>query len=123
MRLLICLSGLLLLSASACGQQHLRSTHAQLKELLKETLKEPVERRVLVRPVIPDSTTAVAVAEALTFDIYGDKQIRRQKPYQVALIDGYWVVTGSLPVGHVGGAFEVILDAKDGRVLRLAHGK
>ena len=123
MRLLVSRCSMLLLCASACGQQHVRSTRAGLKELLTETLKEPVERRVLVSPVIPDSTTAIAVAEALTFDIYGDKHIRRQKPYQVALIDGYWVVTGSLPVGHDGGVFEVVLDAKDGRVLRLAHGK
>ena len=123
MRLLLSFLGLLLFSCSAFGQQRVRLSRAELKDFLTRTLQKPVEQRGVGQPVIRNEHTAIAIAEALAFGTYGEKQIRSEKPYQAALIDDYWVIMGSLPVGYTGGVFEVILDAKDGRVLHLMHGQ
>jgi len=72
---------------------------------------------------IKDKQAAVAVAEAILFKVYGEENIRRQKPYGVYKTDHYWVITGTLPEGTSGGVFEIALDANDARVIGLTHGK
>ncbi|WP_400193621.1 NTF2 fold immunity protein [Hymenobacter sp. B81] len=121
----ICTLGMILLSASAFGQQPADQNRKQAREKwLAEMLQEPVERRILVRPVIRNEKMAVAIAEAYAFSVYGEKQIKEQRPYHVELINGYWVIYGRLPEPYdVGGFLEIVLDAKDGRVVRFLHSK
>ena len=76
-----------------------------------------------IRSLIKNKETAVAVAEAVLFKIYGEENIRRQRPYSVYKTDHYWVITGTLPEETSGGVFEIALDAKDARVIGLSHGK
>ncbi len=73
--------------------------------------------------VIKDSVTAVAVAEAILFNIYGKQEIIYQRPYEIYPINNYWVLMGTLPKGSDGGTFIIILDAKDSRILKMTHGK
>jgi hypothetical protein len=72
---------------------------------------------------IPDSATAVAVAEPILFKVYGKEEILGEKPYKVDSVDGYWVLTGTLPKGYLGGTFVIIMAAKDCKVIKLTHYK
>jgi hypothetical protein len=76
-----------------------------------------------IAPVIKDNQAAVAVAESILFSVYGEEQIKKQRPYRVCKVEQYWVVSGTLPEMMLGGVFEIALDEKDGRVVGLTHGK
>lgn len=73
--------------------------------------------------LISNSKTAVSVAESILFPIYGKKNIIDQRPYKVNKIDGYWVINGTLSQNKLGGTFLIILNSKDGKVIKLSHGK
>jgi len=89
---------------------------------LHEVLSDSTDRR-LPQPLIPDEITATGVAEAVLFKIYGEETIKDERPYETFLIDGYWVIRGTIPRGFVGGGFEIMIDSKDGRVIHLTHYK
>ncbi len=73
--------------------------------------------------LIANKEIAIAVAEPILFSIYGKKNIIKQRPYECYLIDGYWDISGTLPQNRVGGVFEIIINSKDGKVIKLIHGK
>lgn len=96
----------------------------------KENAKQAVEKALndkTYKPfydtLIKDDETAIGIAEPILFKIYGKKNIISEKPYECYLIEGYWYICGTLPKGWVGGVFEIIISSKDGKVLRLTHGK
>ncbi|WP_439696554.1 NTF2 fold immunity protein [Mucilaginibacter sp. AW1-7] len=89
---------------------------------IKKAVTNKKNQRV-VDMIIPDSATAVAVAEPILFKVYGKDEILGEKPYKVDAVDGYWVLTGTLPKGYFGGTFVIIMAAKDGRVIKLTHYK
>lgn len=76
-----------------------------------------------VAPLIKDKQTAINIAEAILFSVYGKANILKQRPYQVYQIEQYWVLSGTLAEGKHGGVFEIALDGKDARVVGLTHGK
>jgi hypothetical protein len=49
--------------------------------------------------------------------------IAQKKPFYATLKDGIWTVEGSLPKGWVGGVPEAEIAQKDGKILRVSHGK
>ncbi|MES2428984.1 MAG: YbbC/YhhH family protein [Bacteroidota bacterium] len=108
---------LLLLPLFSLGQTN------ELRKTIKEALADKTSKQVCVTKVIPDKLTAITIAEPILFKIYGKAQIISEKPYNVNLIDDYWVLEGSLPKGYVGGTFFIILSSKDGRVIKLIHYK
>jgi len=72
--------------------------------------------------LIKTNKTAIAVAESLLFGIYGEKTILNQKPYEVHHINNYWVLRGTPNKDVSGsGSFLLILDDKDGRVIRMDY--
>lgn len=73
--------------------------------------------------LLNDSATAIKVAEAVLFNIYGKENIETQKPYEIYLIKNYWVIQGNLPEGFIGGTFIIILNAKDAKIIKISHGK
>lgn len=75
------------------------------------------------KEIISDSTSAVEIAEVILFRIYGERNIKKQKPYEVYKIKHYWSIAGTLPRGSFGGTFLIIMDAIDGRIIRITHGK
>ncbi|MDJ1481790.1 NTF2 fold immunity protein [Cytophagaceae bacterium YF14B1] len=76
-----------------------------------------------VVPVVRDKETAIAIAEAVLFKIYGKDQIIKQRPYEVYQIENHWVLFGMLPEDTKGRVFEIAIDAQDGRIVGLTHGK
>jgi hypothetical protein len=89
------------------------------------TLKDTSVHNVvnLESNIIKDSKTAIAVAEPILFGIYGKDNIENQKPYDVQYVEVYWVVSGTLKEGVDGGTFLIIMDSRNGQVLRITHGK
>lgn len=72
--------------------------------------------------IIPDKETAIKIAEKILFKVYGKENIEEQKPYEIYLIDGYWIMFGTLHYG-VGGTFLIVMDSKNGEVINIGHGK
>jgi hypothetical protein len=108
---------------SAAQNQHSNDEIKWEKEIIKNALADKTGKQILVDKVIPDKQTAIAVAEPILFKIYGKGHILGEKPYNVSFLDGYWLLSGSLPEGYKGGTFLIILSEKDGRVIKLTHGK
>ncbi|MET0637959.1 MAG: NTF2 fold immunity protein [Chitinophagaceae bacterium] len=73
--------------------------------------------------LISDASVAIAMVEPLLFKIYGRQQIVSERPYETYLIDGYWYLSGTIPEGWNGGGFEIIMSAKNGKIIRLTHYK
>ena len=73
--------------------------------------------------LIKNKTTAISVAEPILFDVFGKDQILSKKPYEIYLLEGYWYISGTIPKGHKGGGFEIILKAKNAEIIRLTHYK
>jgi len=118
--LLICL---ILLPLFSIAQQLTKAELAETRAMIKSALTDKTHRQILVDRVIGDKATAIAVAEPILFKIYGKNQILGEKPYSVSLVDGYWILGGTLPKGYKGGTFLIIFSAKDGQVIKLIHTK
>lgn len=90
----------------------------------KAEIKSAIKtNEILVEKVIPNRELAVKYAELILFDIYGKDKIEGEKPYEINLIDDYWIIRGSLLEGYVGGTFEIIFNSKNGQIIKLVHGK
>ena len=77
--------------------------------------------------LVPDEQTAIKIAEAVLFPIYGEKIIRDEKPYVVKLAGGKWSIDGSMPKSKpdnpvVGGTFHIVISQRDAQVLEIGHG-
>src|SRR5258706_3587276 len=81
---------------------------------------------------VPDSTTAVRVAEAVLFPVYGKEKIESERPFKATLENGVWTVDGTLRCSDGksgvttdcdGGTAEAKLSKADGRVLKMIHYK
>ena len=72
---------------------------------------------------VPDSTTAIRVAEAVLSSIYPKEVLAGQRPFHATLGNGVWTVMGTLPEDTVGGVALVEIAKKDARILRVSHGK
>jgi hypothetical protein len=84
------------------------------------------------RGYVPDSATAVKIAEAVLIPVYGEKQIESERPFTAKLKDNVWTVYGSLhcPDGKGGtttccngGVAEVQISKVDAHILSLIHYK
>ncbi len=70
---------------------------------------------------VPDSVTAVKVAEAIWFPLYG-KLIYEEEPYRAILIgDSVWSVEGTQV--SKGGSAMIKIRKSDGKILFVCHGK
>lgn len=76
------------------------------------------------RVMIPDEETAISVAEVYLFKTFGKEKIEEEQPYQIGKVDGYWIIKGTMPSKYIlGGFFEMVINSKNGEVVRLFHGK
>lgn len=73
--------------------------------------------------IIGDKEIAITIAEKILFNIYGQKNIEFQRPYEVFKIKKYWIIGGTLPNDWLGGTFLMIMDAQNGRVIKINHGE
>lgn len=81
---------------------------------------------------VPDSSTAVKIAEAVLVPVYGKKQIDSEQPFKAQLKDDVWTVSGTLrcPDGKGGitaqcdgGVAVVQISKVDAHVISMAHYK
>jgi hypothetical protein len=72
---------------------------------------------------VPNEFTAISIAVAVWTPIYGEDAISKQQPYKAVLAGDTWIVEGSLPRNMVGGVALAEIAKKDGRILRVTHGK
>lgn len=93
----------------------------ELNEALVDTTKlEILEKNELL---IKDEKTAIGVAEPILFKIYGKSKIEDEKPYEVFLINNYWVIRGTQSRFSLGGTFSIVIDARNSKVIRVIHYK
>jgi NTF2 fold immunity protein len=124
MKLLSAVS-LIIVTITACGQDYAGRTVMgpdYAKEAIKKTRGDK-NFKPFYDTLITDKATAVAVAEPILYKIYGKKNIINERPYECYLINGYWYIIGTLPKNRKGGVFEIIIDSKDSKVIKLVHGK
>lgn len=72
---------------------------------------------------VPNELTATRIAEAVLIPIYGEDKILAERPFTAKLSGHVWIVTGNLPPEADGGVAEVRIDKRDGKILRVSHGK
>ena len=82
---------------------------------------------------VPDSATAISLAEKALAKVYGRKVIESERPFSASLSDGVWHVGGTLyckdEKGNVvkdacaGGVAMADIRQTDGHVLRTGHTK
>ena len=95
------------------------------QRIVERPYKPPVDERTYMPPAgyVPDASTAIKIAMAVWEPIYGREHIRRKKPFRAKLHNGIWSVRGSLPKGYLGGVPEAEISKRDGRILRVSHGR
>ena len=72
--------------------------------------------------LVSDRKMAIAIAEAVLFHVYGEKNIREQRPYIVKHVRDKWIINGAPPPrGMAGGSFHIVISQRDGRVLEITH--
>jgi hypothetical protein len=80
---------------------------------------------------VPDSATAIQIAEAVLAPVYGKTHIESERPFSARLHDGVWTVSGTLHcrgddrpgVYCLGGVAVVTISQADARILSMIHGK
>ena len=80
---------------------------------------------------VPDSKTAMAVAEAVLKPVYGEAQIISERPFGAKLEADVWTVSGTLHcegekdpnISCKGGVAVVRISKSDAKVLSMTHGK
>lgn len=72
---------------------------------------------------IPDSETAIKIAQAIWLPIFGNL-IYESKPFHARLLeDSIWIIEGTLPEGAVGGVPYAAIRKSDCSVLKVVHTK
>jgi hypothetical protein len=74
--------------------------------------------------LVQNEETAVSIAEAILFETYGKSNIEKQRPYIINIKnDSIWVLDGTFNSICFGGTFHIELSSKNGKVLKIIHGK
>ena len=94
----------------------------RIQQVLMDTTYSPSNSQ---ENLVSTSELAIAIVEPILFVTYGQKQILNEKPYQAFKVDNYWLIRGSVPddPDFRGGAFEIIIDSRNARVVRMVHYK
>jgi hypothetical protein len=74
--------------------------------------------------LLKDKQSLIKYAEPILFKTYGKKTILSEKPYIISFKNGTWSMSGTLPREYtIGGTFHILINAKDGRVIKIIHYK
>ena len=71
---------------------------------------------------VPNEETAIKIAEAIWFPIYGES-IYKKRPFKAVLIKEVWIVQGTLQSEMKGGVPYIEIQKKDCKILKVTHGK
>jgi len=96
---------LILVPLFSCGQHPTKADIRADQDIINDALHNKSTAQILVGQVMPDKQTAIAVVEPILFKIYGKDQIIGERPYLIDLVDGYWIVSGTLKEepGYISG--------------------
>ena len=72
--------------------------------------------------LIKDEKMFINIIEPILFNIYGKERITNQRPYAVYFVKNYCIIKGYSPPTMEGGVFEAIMDARNGKIIRISHG-
>jgi hypothetical protein len=117
---------LLLVTLTGCAQnKRLVLGKENATEELKIALSKKPQHNIIdyKKLIIKDSVTAIKIAQPILFDIYGKENIEKQKPFEIYLLENYWVISGTLPEDYLGGTFLIIIDARNSQIIKITHGK
>jgi len=103
-------------------------SYSEAFECLKRTKEDSIAQGLRYLTLVKDEKTAIAIVEPMLFSLYGKETIKMERPYQISLIKGYWVIVGTFPkiyeiTGASGGTFEVIMNSKNGAITSICHYK
>jgi hypothetical protein len=104
----------------------MRALHCLLPLICSISVAFAAEPKHTYKPsggYVPDAATAIKIAVAVWEPIYGRDHVAQKKPFHATLKDGIWTVEGSLPPRTPGGVPEAEIAQRDGRILRISHGK
>ena len=90
-----------------------------IEEYLSDSTKNLLKGKVLIQ----NKEQLTHIAEPILFNIYGEKKITHEKPYNIFLIGEYWIMFGSLPDGMKGGTFNIAINRRTCEVVGISHGK
>lgn len=96
--------------------------------LYSQEFKETAPKDTITTNYVPDEETAKKIAEAVWLPIFGER-IFEQQPYNAALVNGIWIVKGSLPppCRYIpdcrGGSAYIEIQKSDCKILLVKHGK
>lgn len=91
----------------------------ELERFLNDTTINVLRSEVIIN----SKEKLIAIAEPILFDIYGKENILKERPYEIYLIDDYWIMSGTLPKGWLGGTFSIVINRKNCEVIGVSHGK
>lgn len=70
---------------------------------------------------------AFKIAEPILIDAYGKENISLQKPFHINLVDGIWIIYGTLPKADgrdvLGGTAYIEIRKKNGGFVKAIHGE
>src|SRR5262245_12513240 len=72
---------------------------------------------------VPDAATAIKIAEAVWTPIYRQETLKNEKPFTAQLVNGVWIVRGTLPEGWKGGTAYAEISKETGSILNVTHFK
>lgn len=116
---LVFISFLLLVSYNASAQE--KDENKIIYKRIDAYPEDP-----LPNDLVPNKETAIKIAEAIWFPIYG-KKIYNEKPFTAELTNsGIWIVKGTLKdlnLGAKGGVAYIEIQKSDCKILKIHHGK
>ena len=65
---------------------------------------------------VKNEDEAIKIAEPVVFKEFGIKATKSERPYEIYLINGKWIIRGVLKSGYVGYTFHVIVNARTGKM-------
>jgi len=110
----------------SCNKEVTNPSFEKIKLSDKEILKEINDCKLFEidkEKEINDEVSAISVAEPILFSSYGKENILKQRPYKIGKVQNYWVIYGSHPKPQIGGVFEIIINSKTGRIVKVTHGE
>jgi hypothetical protein len=100
----------------------------EAKECLKRIKEDSITKELKLLTLVKDEKMAITIAEPILFNLYGEKNIKMERPYKICLLNGYWVIIGTFPrvskfFQATGGNFEMIINSKNAEIISVCHYK
>ncbi len=100
-----------------------------IEQYLKRCIGDSLYSATLNREIpkgerkIESKKEAAKLVEPILFEKYGKERIINQKPYEIRMVNGFWVIKGTILKKSVGGTFSVVIDSGSGNIEKIYHSK